>query len=518
MRKERRIFIPVPVTSIGMPAAESNHRQQRVRKQQQRFRGQKGFTQTDYIIAIGIFIVIFGLVVLYVTNYLANLRETAKFTATTNNAFSLLSIADFNETPTGWPELKANSSTALLMHFSENSSAAMDYSANGNNGSIVNGTIFNMTGKFGSALTFDSIDDFVNITDGTSSSFDISNGITLEAWVRPINSTQTQMIISKDTSSGSYFLALSGNRAYFAFYNGSTLYENLGSLTVQNSTFTHVAATYNGTHSMTYVNGTLDVTNTTTGQTMNINNEEVQIGARGRAPRNFFNGSIDEIAVYNVTLSAADILNHSAYERRLDKIGLKSRAYRFLVKVNNSKAYWYNQSASHATLTNEIVSVNLNNILTQYNINSTTIYDSSNNTVSYRIDGTNVSFAVSSIGANATQWYMIYADDDGIFANLSKAITGTDNMSETVIGPEEISVLDNLKLAALNASSYNLTRNATGFANFRIRLYDINSTSNYIQIGDAPPRRGDIVALQRYFIYQNSTGGIRPGRITVQTW
>ncbi|GEM_PF-6344254 len=498
---------------------EKHNRQQQTRKQDDVRRKKKGFTQTDYIIAIGIFIVIFGLVVVYVTNYLANLRETAKFTSITDNAFSLLSVADFNETPTGWPELKVNSSTVLLMHFSENATIARDYSATGNNGSVVNGTTFNMSGKFGSALTFDSIDDFVNISDGTSSSFDIASGITLEAWVRPINSTQTQMIISKDSSSaGGYLLALSGNRIYFGFYNATTLYENVGSLAIQNNTFTHVAATYNGTHSRTYVNGTLDVTNTTTGQGMNINNDEVQIGARAKSPRNFFNGTIDEAAIYNVTLSAADILNHSAYERRLDKIGFRSRAYRFIVKVNNSKAVWYNQSANHSTLTNEIVSVNLNNMFSNYNINSTTVYNSDNNTVSYQISGTNISFVVASLAQNATQWYMIYVDDDGIFANLSRSITGTDNMSETIIAPEEISVLDNQKIVAMNASSYNLTKNATGFTNFRIRLYDLNSTSNYIQLGDAPPRRGDIVALQRYFLYQNSTGGVRPGRLTIQTW
>lgn len=479
----------------------------------------KGFTQTDYIIAVSMFIITFGLAVLYMTNYLNGLRDTSKLTGITNNALSLTLLADVNETPTGWPELPVNSSVALLMHFSGNATAVADSSANGNNGTTNGGVLYNLSGKFGSSYAFDSIDDYINISDGTGSSFDITNSLTLEAWVWSINSTQTQMIISKDSgAAGGYFLALSRNRMYFAFYNSTTLFENLGDITIPTNAFTHVAATYNGTHSRTYVNGTLDVTNTTSGQTINVNNDEVQIGARAKSPRNFFNGSIDEAAVYSVALSAADILNHSVPERRLEKIGLKSKVYRFVIRVNNSFSFWYNQSASHGTLTNEIVSVNLANILKTYNINSVTVYDSSNNTVTYQQSGNNISFVVSSIAANATSWYTVYVDDDGIFANVSKTVTGTDNMSETVVPPEEIFVLDNLKLQNLNASNYTYVKNATGIENFRIRLYDTNTTSNYIVFGDTVPRRGDVVALQRYFIYQNSTGGIRPGRLTIQTW
>ncbi len=481
-------------------------------------KSKKGFAQTDYIVAIGIFIVVFGLVIIYLNNYLTNLRETTKLTSITDNAISLLSIADFNETPAGWPEIQPNASTILLMHFSGNSSAVQDSTPLGNNGTANSGVLYNISGKFGSAYTSDSVDDYINISDGTGSSFDIAGGITLEAWARPINSTQTQMIISKDGTGGAYFLAINGSNAYFAFYNGSTLYENTGSIAIPTSVFSHIAATYNGTHSVTYVNGTPDFTNTTTGQTININNDEVQIGARSKSPRNFFNGTIDEAAVYNVTLSAGDILNHSQPERRLDRIGLKSRAYRFIIKINNSKSFWYNQSASHAALASEIVSVNLANVLPAYNINSITVYNPGNNTVTYQQSGSNISFAVPSISANETQWYTVYVDDDGIFANVSKAVTGTDNMSETVLPAEEIFVLDNLKLQNLNASDYTRVKNATGLGNFRIRLYDTNTTSNYIVFGDTVPRRGDVVALNRYFLYQNSTGGVRPGRLTIQTW
>ena len=497
------------------------------KRQQKRFGRKKGFTQTDYIIAIGIFIVIFGLVVLYVTNYLANLRGTAKLTGTTDNAFSLLSIADFNETPTGWPEIKVNSSTALLMHFSENSTAsggAKDLTPNGNNGTAIGGAAYNLSGKFGSAWTFDGVDDVIN--GSNSASINFTGSFSVSAWVFPRNSAAFGGFASKhNTTSGQYSWWIgttsSGNVRFLISGTGSDQIFRTGSVALPNNTWHHVAGVYDAAAQTLriFINGTEDA-GTLTGtvpSSIAFNDKPFMIGRIGEGG-SYFNGSIDEVAIYNVSLSAADILNHSQYERRLDKIGLKSMAYRFIVKVNNSKALWYNQSANHSTLTNEIVSVNLNNAFSSYNINSTVVYNPDNNTVSYRIDGTNISFVVASLAENATQWYRIYVDDDGIFANLSKPITGTDNMSETIIAPEEIYVLDNQKLAALNASSYNLTKNATGFASFRIRLYDLNSTSNYIQVGDEPPRRGDIVALQRYFLYQNSTGGVRPGRLTIQTW
>ena len=61
-------------------------------------------------------------------------------------------------------------------------STAADSSAAGNTGSV-SGATWNAAGRYGSALSFDGVNDSVTTPD--ASSLDLTNAMTLEAWVRP---------------------------------------------------------------------------------------------------------------------------------------------------------------------------------------------------------------------------------------------------------------------------------------------------------------------------------------------
>src|SRR5262249_32853026 len=58
---------------------------------------------------------------------------------------------------------------------------AVDSSGKGNTGTLVNGPTRTTSGKFGSALTFDGTNDYVNVPD--SASLNLTNAVTMEAWV-----------------------------------------------------------------------------------------------------------------------------------------------------------------------------------------------------------------------------------------------------------------------------------------------------------------------------------------------
>ena len=62
-----------------------------------------------------------------------------------------------------------------------------DASGRGNTGTI-NGPVRNAAGKFGGALSFDGINDWVTVADADS--LDLTTGMTLEAWVRPTAARQ----------------------------------------------------------------------------------------------------------------------------------------------------------------------------------------------------------------------------------------------------------------------------------------------------------------------------------------
>ena len=127
------------------------------------FPSRKGFTHTDYIVAIAIFIFMFGIAVYFMNSYLSGLDEDAGVTAATNNALLLLSVADFGE-PESWPELDAGSNTVLLLHFSENTTAAggVTDSANGRNGTVNGDPYYNISGRFGSSFMFNG-DDYISL-------------------------------------------------------------------------------------------------------------------------------------------------------------------------------------------------------------------------------------------------------------------------------------------------------------------------------------------------------------------
>src|SRR5262245_34643285 len=89
-------------------------------------------------------------------------------------------------------------------------SSLPDLSGNSNNGTIANAT-WSTSGKYGSALSFNGTNAIVNVPD--SSSLDLTNGMTLEAWVNPSalgNSWRT--VLMKEQS---------GNLVYDMYANGS---------------------------------------------------------------------------------------------------------------------------------------------------------------------------------------------------------------------------------------------------------------------------------------------------------
>ncbi len=72
---------------------------------------------------------------------------------------------------------------------------ATDNSGRGNTGTLTNGPTWSAAGKYGSAVLFDGSNDFINIID--ASSVDLTNGMTIEAWINPSNLTGYKTVICK---------------------------------------------------------------------------------------------------------------------------------------------------------------------------------------------------------------------------------------------------------------------------------------------------------------------------------
>jgi len=210
----------------------------------------------------------------------------------------------------------------LLMHFNnessigENDSFVNDSSGNGNTGDV-SGATFNATGGwFNGAFEFDG-NDLINISD--SDSLDLTTVGTIELWFK-LNQTSTWNPIlvkgiGNDDTFNPYAIWMeysSGiRRLRFHVGDGFEGLKRYGHITgFDLGRWYHFAVTWNSSHVVLYLDGTLQ-TIEATGITPFSNNDPIRIGFGERSSTSYyFNGTVDELAIYNRTLSAAEIQNH----------------------------------------------------------------------------------------------------------------------------------------------------------------------------------------------------------------
>ena len=145
---------------------------------------------------------------------------------------------------------------------------------------------------------------------------DVTNQLTVQAWVNPANLTHNGHIFEKGEV----------NTQYSMFLNGATFYwrNNIGGtscdLTTATSgvcpanTWTLVTCTYDGARQRIYSNGKLVTSRSQTGN-ISTNTLNTWIGCYGSAGSYFFNGKIATVKVYNKCLSHNKIISQFNAQR-----------------------------------------------------------------------------------------------------------------------------------------------------------------------------------------------------------
>ncbi|MCC7335950.1 MAG: DUF4082 domain-containing protein [Pirellulaceae bacterium] len=182
-----------------------------------------------------------------------------------------------------------------------------DHSGNNNNGSI-SGALF-ATGFAGTALFFDGIDDLISIAD--SDSLDLSDGLSLEAWVRPADLQGSSAVILKERSGNGLAYALYASDSTGA---APSAYVRAGGADVglvaasplPLNTWSHVAATFDSQNFQVFVNGVLANQQPLT-EPIAATGQPLQIGGTTTYANEFFHGFVDEVRVYNRPLTPAEI-------------------------------------------------------------------------------------------------------------------------------------------------------------------------------------------------------------------
>ena len=177
-----------------------------------------------------------------------------------------------------------------------------------NNGTLVGGVTY-AHGKVGQAFLFDGSSGYVSIPDSPSLDSFITN-ITIETWIKVNQTTPNsdwQGIVTKGNSSWRLQGVQGAGTVNFAANGLSS--DLTGTRNVNDGNWHHVAAVYDGTNILLYVDGTLDKSASSSGSIVQ-NSDPVYLGANPEALHQYyFNGSIDEVSIYDRPLKPVEIMN-----------------------------------------------------------------------------------------------------------------------------------------------------------------------------------------------------------------
>ena len=207
-------------------------------------------------------------------------------------------------------------------------------------------------GDSDTALVLNGTNQYLQVTDPGTSPFDSTGLLTLQAWVYPTTSCNSQQTVANKVLS--YLLyCVSGSWAYAFSANGTTWTGATTNVKVEANAWHHVALTRNtstGNVKIYYDGINVETLTAQVPTTLTPNNQPFRIGQE--LSGNFFQGSIDEVRFYNSQRSDAQIKSD------MNTWGPAN--------TSNLVAYYDFNDVSGSSITNKVVSPGANTTLTAY--------------------------------------------------------------------------------------------------------------------------------------------------------
>ena len=152
------------------------------------------------------------------------------------------------------------------------------------------------------SMAFDGVNDSLVVT--SVDNLQNSTAVSVSAWVKTnTNGNQYDVIALANNSGASRYGIEVGASGKAAFVVRTSSAPRLESTTVlSDNTWKHIVGTWDGTNTKIYINGVLENTGSLTGTIPSVTSLEI-----GGLPSYYFEGNIDEVAVFDYALSARQI-------------------------------------------------------------------------------------------------------------------------------------------------------------------------------------------------------------------
>jgi len=238
--------------------------------------------------------------------------DLGTYTNTTRELASTTTIELVYGKETSASETVTNLSQGLvgLWHFNDNNLS--DASGNNNDGTAQSGlNCLGDEGKFNTACEYNGSTGYVDA--GNDSTLAITQNVTLSVWMYAPKDGTNRCIICKGGVGGNFPFGPYGLWIHVA----GTIYFEIANSTNRSQTFIsnpswnantwyHIVGVANGTNTSIYLNGNLIDTNPRIISTLSSVSNNLWIGS-GLGSVDEFNGTIDEVAIWNRSLSANEI-------------------------------------------------------------------------------------------------------------------------------------------------------------------------------------------------------------------
>ena len=170
------------------------------------------------------------------------------------------------------------------------------------------------------SVDFDGVDDYVDCGNPSNLNFSADDAFSFSIWFKKASSGTVEVAFSKALGSGNfngYMMYFSGNLLYFRLRDSNINFHQIRDNTIHPlNTWVHYVVTYDGSRTGSGLGLTLykDGTKLTNVQRSgNFNSgtgqstADFEIGARSNGSARYFDGLIDEVAIFNSELSQSDV-------------------------------------------------------------------------------------------------------------------------------------------------------------------------------------------------------------------
>ncbi len=260
----------------------------------------------------------------------------------------------------------------LILHFAfedGSGTTATNLSGSGNNGTLVGGPNW-VAGKLGTGLSFPAANDYVNVSPGTDYKFSADQDFSVSTWMKLTNNNYWHQVLGNESANNrnGFSFPIGGVPGYQGlpfFTTRNTCCPYAGGTTIVNDgQWHHLTGVRAGDAAYLYVDGWLEGTQASGAAVAFDNAQAFRVGLdpNGYFP---FDGTIDEVRIYNRALSSNEV--HALFGEGLDTDGF--------ININNGATLMGSgASGSYLLVLSEMNNVNTPAIKVSNNSTGSIVY------------------------------------------------------------------------------------------------------------------------------------------------